>query len=107
MPLVTDPAPKYAITPKDAAGNAVDLSKFPTALTAITWSVDKPEVAVPTAAADGLSATLAPTTAGGTVVLTVSGTNVKGDVVSENTTVEFTVPVPVVTSLNLASVAVA
>lgn len=101
MPFTTD-KPQYAITPKDAAGVAVDLSKFPTALTAITWAVDKPEVAAVVASEDKLSAEVQPTAAGGDVVVTVSGTNVKGDAVSESVSINFEVPVPVVASLNLA-----
>jgi hypothetical protein len=102
--MLTTDKPKYAITPKDANGNAVDLSKFPTALTGITWATSDAAVAAVVAAADGLSAEVHPTPAGGSVVVTVSGTNVSGATVTDQVTIHFDVPVPVVTTLNLAPV---
>jgi len=87
----------FTITPKDADGNAVDLAKYPTALSGITWSVD--QGATVAASEDGLSATVTPTAAG-TVVVSVSGTNVKGAAVSDSKTLVFDDVIPVVVTLN-------
>lgn len=94
----------FSISPKDADGNVVDLVKFPTALTGIAWSVDN-DVASIVSAADGLSADLVPAKVG-VVVVSVSGTNVAGEVKTETAAVTFDevpVPVPVVASLNMAA----
>lgn len=96
----------FTITPRDGPapdGNIVDLPAFPTALTGITWSVDG-DVASIAADASGLSAMLTPAKAGVSVV-TVSGTNVLGEVVTDSASVTFdqaAPAVPVVKSLNVA-----
>lgn len=87
----------FTISPKDAAGNAVDLAQFPTALSGISWSVDQNATVV--AAADGLSAVVTPTAAG-TVNVTVAATNVAGTALSETVSVVFDAVVPVVVTLN-------
>lgn len=93
----------FSINPKDADGNPVDTSAFPTALTGITWSVDN-DTAVVNPSADGLKADLVPAKAG-TVVVSVSATNVLGEVITEQSSVTFdpVVVVPVVKSLNVAA----
>ncbi len=94
----------YTITPKDAQGNPVDTVKFPTALTAITYAVDNAAFTA-TPAADNLSASVKANdpAVGGDVVLTVTATAVDGSALSEAApSVTFDVPVPVVTSLNVA-----
>jgi hypothetical protein len=92
----------YTIAPADASGAAVDLAKFPTALTGITWKGDNDAVGTVTPAADGLSAEVVRVSAG-TVNVTVSGTNVAGSVVTQSDAVVFEVVVPVVTNLNLTA----
>src|SRR5258708_853809 len=94
----------FTLTPKDKDGNAVDLVKFPTALTAVAWSADNPAFTL-TVAADSLSASVAAIdpAVGGDVVVSVKGTAVDGSTVSDTAPSQnFAVPVPVVTSLNLA-----
>jgi hypothetical protein len=101
MALTTD-KPVVGITPKDASGTAVDLTAFPTALTGITWAVSDSNASI-APASDNLSAVVTPNpAAASTVVVTVSGTNVAGTVLSETLSVDFTVPVPVVVTLNPA-----
>jgi hypothetical protein len=79
-----------------AAGVAVDLTLFPTALTGVSWSVDKPDLgAVNSTQADGMVADYVGKVAGD-VVVTATGNNVHGVVVSKSVTVTNTVPVPVV-----------
>lgn len=90
----------FSITPKDAAGNAVDLAQFPTALTGITWTAGNGATVV--AAENGLTAVVTPA-AVGDVVVGVSGTNVAGSAVSDSQTVTFDAFVPVVVSLNEVS----
>jgi hypothetical protein len=91
----------YAITPADAANAPVDLSKFPTALTAIVWASSDPANADVVAADDGLSAVLTPAKAG-TVTVKVTAINVKGDTVADAKDHTFTDAVPVVVTLGLA-----
>jgi len=93
---------KFSITPKDGAGNVVDLVKFPAALTDIAWSVSDATVGSVAATADSLGVNFTPA-AEGAATLTVTAKNVNGDVKTESIAITVKLPTPVVESLNLAA----
>ena len=92
---------KFVITPK-AGEVAVDLSKFPTALTGVVWSVANPAIAsINVTKPDGTEAEVTFSEAGATQVV-VTGKDKDGNELTERLDVVGEVPVPLVTSLNLA-----
>jgi hypothetical protein len=95
-------------TPKDAAGNPVDLLANPTALTELSYVVDAKDVASVNVTGP-YTAELVPSKAGA-VKVSLSGKNVLGEVLTESLdpiTFEDVAPppppVPVVKSLNLVA----
>lgn len=97
--LLTQKLP-LSIAPS-SAGNPVDLAAFPTALTDITWSVAPTDAGtLNTTTPDLTNCEFKPTKSGDSVV-TVSGKNSEGNLLSESFDVNVAVPVPVVDALNL------
>lgn len=92
---------KFVITPKDQFGLAVDLAKFPAALTGIAWSVANADLATVSPAADGLSCDVTFSVEGATTVV-VKALDKDGTELSEQVDVTAELPVPKVTSLNLS-----
>jgi hypothetical protein len=107
MPLNVGESLKLVATNfKDAAGNAVDLTAFPSAVTDLSFEVDdasKADVAM----VDALTAQVT-AKAEGSVVVTARAKNVKGEDIAAEFRLEQVVPapqVPVVTSFELQPVA--
>lgn len=92
---------KFVISPKDQFGLAVDLVKFPTALTNIAWVAGNGDIASITVAEDKLSAEVL-FSAEGSIVVSVTGADRDGHLLTETLNVTAELPVPVVTSLGLA-----
>lgn len=91
----------FKITPADSFGVAVDLVKFPTALTDIVWSVSNPDIAaVNTTKPDSTEAAVT-FSADGVVTVKVTGKDKDGADVTEQVDVTGELPVPKVVSLNL------
>jgi hypothetical protein len=93
----------YSFVAKDAAGNAVDPAKFPTALTNVVFAVDNPAFAV---TQDGLTASVKANdqAVGGDVIVTVTATAADGSTVSGSAPTEtFDVAVPIVTALEVSA----